>query len=139
LFAFLFLSIDRERKFVYTKDTNKRSGSDDMNTTLKRRRRKEHTSKKLIIGILIAAVLLLYLLNVGISSTNIQGSVQVENKGYILLEINQNDTLWGIAESYMNDKFYTHESYIAEIIEMNHLDSSTIIAGEALLIPIILN
>ncbi|MDF1617964.1 LysM peptidoglycan-binding domain-containing protein [Petrocella sp. FN5] len=92
---------------------------------------------KTIAGIIIAAVLLLYLVQVSFESNSVQGSMYVEDKAYIVIQIEKDDSLWSIASTYMNRDYYDHESYIKEVINMNHLKDTTIQAGEQILIPII--
>jgi len=92
---------------------------------------------KTVAGIIIAAVLLLYLVQVSFDSNNVQGDIFVEDKAYIVIHIEKDDSLWSIASTYMNRDYYNHESYIKEVIKMNHLKNTTIQAGEQILIPII--
>jgi hypothetical protein len=60
------------------------------------------------------------------TNTNIQYTTYVVHTG---------DTLWGIADAYMNDAFDSHESYINEVMRCNRLESSTIYNGQLILIP----
>ncbi|PKM55949.1 MAG: hypothetical protein CVU98_11845 [Firmicutes bacterium HGW-Firmicutes-3] len=92
---------------------------------------------KTIAGIIIAAVLLLYLVQVSFGSSSVQGSIYVEDKAYIVIHIEKDDSLWSIASTYMNRDYYDYDSYIKEVIKMNHLKDTTIQAGEQILIPII--
>lgn len=110
---------------------------DEMNQTLKRRRRRESNHYKLVAGVLAAAVMLMFLMNVVLSSSLIQGDMDVSGKGYISVTVHSEDTLWSIAESYMNVDYYTYESFIDEVIAMNRIDADTIYAGQEILIPVI--
>ncbi|MCF8020784.1 MAG: LysM peptidoglycan-binding domain-containing protein [Vallitaleaceae bacterium] len=92
---------------------------------------------KTVAGIILAAVLLLYLVQVSFGSNSVQGDIYVEDKAYIVIQIEKDDSLWSIASAYMNRDYYDHESYIKEVINMNHLKDTTIQAGEQILIPII--
>jgi cell division protein YceG involved in septum cleavage len=98
---------------------------------------KNYESIKTIAGIIVAAVLLLYLVQVSFGSSSVQGSMYVEDKAYIVIHIEKDDSLWSIANAYMNRDYYDHDSYIKEVIKMNHLKDTTIQAGEQILIPII--
>lgn len=108
-----------------------------MNTTLRRRRRRESNRIKLFAILLISAVVLLYIINVALGLSNIKGDVDVSNKGYIAIVVHNEDTLWTIADEYMNDHYYDHESFIDEVVEINHIRSNQIYAGEQIMIPVI--
>lgn len=108
-----------------------------MNSTLRRRRRRESNRIKLFATLLIAAVILLYILNVAFGLNNIKGDVDAAGKGYITVTVHNEDTLWSIADTYMNDAYYSHETFIDEVVEINDLDGSRIYAGEQIMIPVI--
>ena len=107
-----------------------------MNQTLRRRRRQEN-KVKLIAGVALTAILLIFLFSVVLASNNVQGDVDITGKGYITVTVHAKDTLWSIAEDYMNDDFYTFETFIKEVSEMNHIEDAEIFAGEQILIPVI--
>lgn len=108
-----------------------------MNQTLRRRRRRQENNIKFIVGIIVIAILLIFLLNVVLASNNVQGDVDISGKGYISITVHAKDTLWSIAEEHMNDDFYTFETFIAEVSDMNNIDNAEIFAGEQILVPVI--
>ncbi len=110
---------------------------DEMNQTLRRRRRRQENNIKFIVGIIVVAIFLIFLMNVVLASNNVQGEVDISDKGYITITVHAKDTLWSIAEDYMNDDFYTFETFIAEVSDMNNLDHAEIFAGEQILVPVI--
>lgn len=58
------------------------------------------------------------------------------HKYYKSLAISRGDTLWDLACRYADNSFYdTYESFIEEVIQINHLPDETIIAGQKLIIP----
>lgn len=69
---------------------------------------------------------------------NVQGDLDVTNKGYVTITVHKNDTLWTIAEKHMNNQYYDHESFIDEIVKINDLNNTQIYAGEQIMIPVIL-
>jgi len=108
-----------------------------MNQSIRRRRRRQENRIKLVAGVVLTAILLTFIFNIILSSSSIQGDVDITNKGYIMITVHANDSLWSIAEDYMNDDFYTFDTFISEVQAMNRIDESAIFAGEQLLIPII--
>ena len=57
-------------------------------------------------------------------------------KYYSNIEIKSGDTLWDIADTYMDGEYYkTRSDYISEVMEINGLSSDTLISGESLIVP----
>ena len=57
-------------------------------------------------------------------------------KYYKSITVANNDTLWSIAEKYMDEQHYDCiNDYIEEVKHMNHLSSDVIHYGEYLIIP----
>lgn len=58
-------------------------------------------------------------------------------KYYTNITVGVNDTLWDIAEEYIDYEHYTNmNSYIAEVKSINHLDENCmIVAGQMLIVP----
>lgn len=61
--------------------------------------------------------------------------ISKEQKFYKSIEIAQGDTLWDIAEKYMNDDYKSVQSYIKEIKEINGLLGDDIQEGQYLTVP----
>ena len=59
----------------------------------------------------------------------------VQRKYYKSIEIQSGDTLWAIAAEYKGNHYDSTYAYIDEVMEMNHLDSDQIHAGQYLTIP----
>lgn len=54
---------------------------------------------------------------------------------YKSIQIEQGDSLWSIAEDYMNPEFDSIHAYIREVKRLNHISSDQIHAGAYLVIP----
>ena len=96
-------------------------------TTVKRRR--QVYLKKL--ALLFTAVVLAAGLGIGFGSRMVDahGNLEespVEHKYYKSIQIESGDTLWEIAETYMNDDYDSIYEYIDEVKEINGLDSDCI-------------
>ena len=56
-------------------------------------------------------------------------------KYYNSITIQEGDTLTTIAKKYCTPEFDSVSSYINEVVQMNHIESETIYAGQNLIIP----
>ena len=57
-------------------------------------------------------------------------------KYYTNIEIHPGDTLWELAEDYMDENYESREAYMDEVRELNSLNSdSKIVAGQYLIMP----
>ena len=56
-------------------------------------------------------------------------------KCYTTVEVQSGDTLLGIADKYMTAEYSSAYEYIDEVIALNHLTSTRIIAGEYIALP----
>ena len=68
--------------------------------------------------------------------SNAKNEIQTSGKYYKSITVSNNDTLWSIAEAYMDEEHYTSvNEYINEVIRMNSLPNDTICYGQHLIIP----
>ncbi len=57
-------------------------------------------------------------------------------KYYTSIKVEPGDTLWDLAELYMDDKHYdTRMDYIYEVININHMMTDRLTAGKKIIIP----
>lgn len=57
-------------------------------------------------------------------------------KYYTSIEIQKGDTLWDLADAYMDHDYYeTRADYINEVMKINHLVTGHLFAGKKLIIP----
>lgn len=83
---------------------------------------------------------LIILLTVMLSTTIFGEDSRIEKnptKTYLTIQVNANDTLWSIADEYMNDDYYDHETYINEVVSINRIKNNVIYAGSSITVPII--
>lgn len=105
---------------------------------MRRKRRLRQKNAKLLTGIIAVALMLIFIVNVGLDLNQVSGAVIEVERSFISVRIETDDTLWDLASKYMDTDFYNHKSFIEDVMSMNHLDSTTIIAGEYILLPIII-
>ena len=72
-----------------------------------------------------------------IKSSASMGRDQLQFKYYTSITIQYGETLWDIADDYIDYNQYKYKSvYIAEVQSINHLDNDTQIrAGQSLIVP----
>lgn len=93
------------------------------------RRKREVYMKKLLLGIFLLILIMCMSILLGSNFADAHGNAQeapVEHKYYKSIKINSGDTLWGIAEEYMNDEYNSINDYIEEVKQINGLDSDDI-------------
>ena len=89
-----------------------------------KRRKLRILKRKFAIFTLITLCTLMGCLHFGKLSTDAQGNLEedpVSFKYYKSIEIEDGDTLWGIAEKYMSNEYDSVQEYIAELKEINQL------------------
>lgn len=100
------------------------------------RRRRERRQKRLALLLTSAAVLCLILICT-VSYSSIRAQANTGFKYYTGVTVESGETLWGIADRYIDYGYYKDkEAYIAEIESINHLDAESVLqAGRLLVVP----
>lgn len=93
---------------------------------------KENLSSNFRVGFVILAVLVLWMVSV---SFRAEGSSKPEYKYYKSVEITAGDTLWTIAENYMDEHYGNVREYIDEVETINGISAENITAGKSIVIP----
>ena len=105
---------------------------------LKNRIRRQREMKKNLL-ILIMTVCLVVTCSISLNafrSNAKDDSTETTYKYYKSVIVSNNDTLWTIAEKYMDDEHYDSiNDYIQEVKSMNTLEDDVIHYGEYLVIP----
>lgn len=58
------------------------------------------------------------------------------HKYYTSIQVESGDTLWDLAELYMDKEHYdTHMDYIYEVININHMMTDRLTAGKKIIVP----
>lgn len=108
------------------------------------RRRKKKVFMRKIILLSVTSIFLLGI-SVFISDDSVNAHTekdqQIENevsskyKYYTCIEVSSGDSLWSIAERYMDDHYGSVHDYINELKAINYLESSNIHVGQYLTVP----
>ena len=101
-----------------------------------RHRRAVVRDERIVLGatLVLAAVLVIGFFLTGSIRTEAAPS-EILSKYYTSIQIEQGDTLWGIADRYMTDEYKDRDAYIREICEMNRISEDEIHAGQYLTVP----
>ena len=100
------------------------------------RRQREMKKNFLILVMTICLIITGTLSMNGFRSNAKDDSTEVSYKYYKSIAVANNDTLWSIAEKYMDEKHYDSiYDYIQEVKSMNALTDDVIHYGEYLIIP----
>ena len=87
-------------------------------------------------SVLFLGGVMLILLFVFSAHGKASGVSEQEYKYYTSITIEYGDTLWSIADQYMDKEHYSRTSYIAEVKNINHIKNEDMIKeGKMLIIP----
>lgn len=113
-----------------------------------RRKRKQVFMKQVFIWKITALIVIsIFLLGISVFlsedsvDAHIENAQQMESnvssgrKYYTCIEVLSGDSLWSIAEQYMDDDYRTIHDYMDEVKEINNLESSDIHVGQYLTVP----
>jgi cell division protein YceG involved in septum cleavage len=109
--------------------------SREINTQLSRRERTVRLQRRVIAiaGILIFSIMVL--LGTGIRAfAGSRHEPETVYKYYTSVLVEKGDTLWSIADTYMDSTQTDRASYIREISELNQLQDGAIHAGEYIVV-----
>ena len=93
-------------------------------------------NKRLVVLFIIAGMACSVMVVAFLSSFTANASESEETyKYYTSVEIQSGESLWTIASEHMTPEYHNEQAYINEVMNLNHLTSDTIHAGQHLTIP----
>lgn len=114
--------------------------SSTQNTTralLNRQRRKKQVRRNIIT--LIASLFIIIVVSISLISFSTEANDmehQPSYKYYKSIEVAKGDTLWSIAKSNIDSRYYKSTyDYVNEVQKINSLTSDNIVAGSHIIIP----
>lgn len=124
--------------FAFRRDIKMMENKMNINLTKSiTRNRFLYPEKKILLFVLLTIITVLFLGFFAFRS-KAAASDHKENmyKYYTQIRIEYGDTLWSIADRYMDQNIYNKASYIAELKKINHIkDNGYIQEGKTLIIP----
>ena len=89
-----------------------------------------------LISSLCIAITLAILFGSFLSKAETKASEVTYYKYYTNVKVQSGDTLWSLAEVYMDENYASRDEYIREVKQVNHLSKGdTIVSGEYLILP----
>ncbi len=118
--------------------TDKRTENKIKNKNLSKRALNKKRAARKAAGIIAAfAVFAVTVVVILFSTKNlvkVKGSEEQAEKYYTSITVSYGDTLWDIANEYMNDDYTDAREYIDEIMQINNLADEDITAGCKLIV-----
>lgn len=105
---------------------------------MRNRRRKKVLQQRIIMCLMTVCLILTCAVSYhSIKTSANTGEEQLRFKYYTNVSVQPGETLWELADRYMDDVQYTSKSaYIEEVLRMNHLEEADVIrAGQTLIVP----
>ena len=100
------------------------------------RRQREMKKNFLILFMTVCLIVTCSISLSGFRSNAKDNSTKVSYKYYKSIAVTSHDTLWSIAEEYMDEEHYNSiNDYIEEVKSMNSLANDTIHYGQYLIVP----
>lgn len=94
-----------------------------------------HRHYKIILGV-VAFLLIFGTLAIGAGDGSDRVDASTYNEKYFMcIKVEEDDTLWTIAEEYISEEYSSIEEYIDEVKSINNLTSDKIYNGATLVIP----
>lgn len=91
-------------------------------------------SKLILSAICIIFIVGLFLFGDSAKDRHVSASTYNE-KYFKCIDIQEDDTLWGIAEDYISEEYTSVDAYIQEVMHINGLTSEKIYCGATLIVP----
>jgi hypothetical protein len=133
----MFGTVVRRRAFgMYADQTIAR---EEVRRINRRKAIQQQKQRRKMVLLFAVTLFLMFTIGFGFGSllSRAQESKQPESyKYYTNLEIQKGDTLWTIADTYMDAMHYSsHNDYMNEVMTINHLTSDRLIAGQKIIVP----
>ena len=103
-------------------------------------RRKRIQQLKQKLAVLVVSILFIMIIGCVfgtiLSDAKTSDNKKVTYKYFTSYTVRYDDTMWEIAQNYMDGEYYSSvQEYIAEVESMNHIDADNINAGTTIMLP----
>ena len=110
--------------------------SERANECLRRREAVVRRQKGILAIVIIAIVSLGILLGTSINAlASSEKDIASYNKYYVSIRIESGDTLWTIADEYVDGFNLSKSDYISEVCQINEISENEIHAGDYIVVP----
>ena len=109
----------------------------DLKVLRQRMRRQQIIRRRVAFSILTVLLIgwFIFFFSTIICEAN-ESNSEVNYKYFTSYEVTKGDTLWTVASKNINYMYYhSIQDYIDEVMEINHMNNSTICVGESIIIP----
>ena len=109
----------------------------DLKVLRQRMRRQQIIRRRVAFSILTVLLIgwFIFFFSTIICEAN-ESNSEVNYKYFTSYEVTKGDTLWTVATKNINYMYYhSIQDYIDEVMEINHMNNSTICVGESIIIP----
>lgn len=121
---------------MYAAETVKRN---EIRRSRRSRILKQQRMKRKFIFFFLLTLLVMFGIGVGCGTLLTRAEEpepETAYKYYTNIEIESGDTLWEIADSYMDSTHYMNRSdYMNEVMSINHMTTDRLIAGQKMIVP----
>ena len=101
--------------------------------------RKQQKARQKLFFIFCLTILVMFGIGVGFGTLLTRAEEPTDNSAYKYfanVEIQSGDTLWEIADAYMDSANYSsREEYLNEIMTINHMMDDKLITGQKIIVP----
>ncbi len=102
----------------------------------RRRKGRRAVQRRSLLFLLTLCVVAVFFLTAGVLHSRAGSEQEHKFKYYTSVVIEEGDTLWSIADQYMDKSIQSKVAYINEVKSINHIhDGDCILAGKMLIVP----
>lgn len=100
---------------------------------------RQHKARQKMFFLFLLTLLMMFGIGVGFGTLLTRAEEPERNsayKYYTNIEIQSGDTLWEIADSYMDSTHYmSRTDYMNEVMSINHMVTDQLVAGQKIIVP----
>lgn len=105
------------------------------NIRWKQQRKKEIRNRWILLIIILWMTIAFAIVFHAMVSRAESNQEQLKSKYFTSIKVEYGDSLWSIAKHFMGEEYHSEQSYIAEVIRINHLENTSLKIGQSIIIP----
>ena len=108
----------------------------ELRNSRRKARREQQIKRNLFLIVLTVFLVLFFVMFYHVIVSHASTESDLTYKYFTGITVQSGDTLWSIAEEYMDAEHYDSiQAYIKEVMKTNNMHSDSIIAGQLLIVP----